>query len=292
MPTDGIPGAGLATSSAPLRTGTAIVGAGVAGLAAAVELAPHEPVMLVDRLPAVGGVLGYEHRLVRELRREATAAGAVLTLGTTATRWTGGRLLLAGPDGIRWLSAGTLVYAGGTRPATLAEGPVAGPRLAGVLPAPVAEHLLEAEVLLGHRVAVAGGGHWARVMLDRLTRQPCQVTFVAEDSESAHRLGSAVDTIEGWRLSAVAGRGRINEVILEREGRRMRLACDALILAGGERPLRNVDGAVFEPAPGVVFVQPHGPVLQASAVAEAARGMARNIHSRANGAAPTPGGVS
>jgi hypothetical protein len=249
-------------------------------------------VTVIDRLPAVGGVLGYEQPLVRELAREAAAAGAVLALGTTATRWSGDRLLLAGPDGIRWLGADTLVYAGGTRPATLAEGPVAGSRLAGVLPAPVAEHLLEAEVLLGHRVVVAGGGHWARVILGRLARQSCHVTFLAEDPESAERHTGRVSTIEGWRLLTVSGRGRISEAVLERDGRRMRLACDALVLAGGERPLRNVDGAVFDPAPGVVYVQPHGREHQASDVAVEARRIAREIHSRTDGAIPAPGKVS
>ena len=271
--------------------GATIVGAGIAGLVCAAELAPRGPVTLIDRLPAVGGVLGYEHPLVRTLAEDVTAAGVDLALGTTALRWTGDRLLLAGPDGIRWLPASTLVYAGGTRPATLAEGPVAGGRLAGVVSAPVAEHLLEAEVLLGHHVAVVGGGHWARVVLARLARQSCQITFVAEDPQSARLLGGAVATIEGWRLHTVSGRGRISEAILARESRRMRLACDALILAGGERPLRNVDGAVFDPAPGVVYVQPHGPALQAPEVADMVRRLAREIDSRTHGELRAPGKV-
>jgi NADPH-dependent 2,4-dienoyl-CoA reductase/sulfur reductase-like enzyme len=266
-----------------------IVGAGVAGLAAAAELAPRARVTVLDRLPAVGGVLGSEHRLVRALEREATAAGATLTLGTTGARWEDGRLLVAGPDGIRRVAADMLVYAGGTRPSTLAEGPVFGSRLAGVLPAPVAERLLDAEVLLGHRVVVAGGGHWARVVLERLARQPCAVTFAAEDPRvAAGGAPGAPELIFGWRLSAVNGRARIGEAVLERGGRRMHVACDALVLAGGERPLRNVDGAVFDPAPGVAYIQPHGPGIEAAEVVACARSVAAGITLSAGGAAPAP----
>jgi D-hydroxyproline dehydrogenase subunit alpha len=270
----------------------AVVGAGIAGLACTVELSPRASVTIIDRLPTAGGVLGYEQPLVRELAREARAAGAVLALGTTATRWVENRLLLVGPDGIRWLTADTLVYAGGTRPATLAEGPVTGSRLAGVLPAPVAEHLLEAEVLLGHRVAVAGGGHWAAVILKRLAHHSCQVIFVAEDPDSARRHEAEVTTIDGWRVRSISGRDRVSEAVLERGDQRMRLACDALILAGGERPLRNVDGAIFDPAPSVVYVQPHGPDLTAADVAVAARRMSRELLSELDGAIPAPGKVS
>jgi NADPH-dependent 2,4-dienoyl-CoA reductase/sulfur reductase-like enzyme len=276
------------------RQGTAvvIVGAGVAGLAAAAELAPRARVTVLDRLPAVGGVLGYEHGLVRALQREATTAGATLTLGTTGVRWEDGRLLAAGPDGIRWLAANTLVYAGGTRPATLAEGPVFGSRLAGVLPAPVAERLLEADVLIGHRVVVAGGGHWARVVLERLACQSCAVTFAAEDpTVAAGDAPGAPELIIGWRLVAVNGRGRIDEAVLERDGRRMGVACDALVLAGGERPLRNVDGAVFDSALGVAYIQPHGPRIDAAQVAAAARSIAARITRSAGGAASAPGEV-
>ena len=275
------------------RPAILVVGAGVAGLASAAELAATARVTVLDRLPAAGGVLGYEHPLVRSLQEEARAAGARLDLGTTVLRWEEGRALVAGPAGIRRLSADALVYAGGSRPATLAEWPIAGSRLAGVSAAPVAEHLLEAEVLLGHRVVVAGGGHWARAVLARLADQSCTVTFVAEDDQAAADGAAHADAVlTGWRPIAVDGRGRIAETLLERDGGRMRLACDALVLAGGERPLRNVDGAVFEPAPGVAYVQPFGARKGADEVAAAARGIAAGIDIANAGAPVVPKGVS
>jgi hypothetical protein len=283
----------MTTDGAIHPASIAIVGAGVAGLASAAELAASATVTVFDRLPAVGGVLGYEHPLVRALQDEASAAGAAMDLGTTVLRREDGRVLVAGPDGIRWLAVDALVFAGGSRPATLAEGPIAGSRLAGVLPAPVAEHLLEAEVLLGHRVVVTGGGHWARAVLARLVDQNCTVTFVAEDEDAAaDGAGHADAVLTGWRPIAVEGRGRIAETLLERDGRRMRLACDALVLAGGERPLRNVDGAVLEPAPGVAYVQPFGPRMGAAEVAAAARGLAARINVATEGAPAAPKGVS
>src|SRR5690348_4163708 len=114
-----------------------VVGAGIAGLAAAEKLAGVYDVVVYDRLPMPGGVLGFDHRSVRALERMCTDARVRLKLGTTAVRWNGSQLLGVGPAGVGWEDAALLVYAGGTRPATLAELGVTGPRLAGVYPAPV-----------------------------------------------------------------------------------------------------------------------------------------------------------
>ena len=136
----------------PADPGVLIVGAGASGLALAAELAPHGPVTVADRLPAIGGVLGGEHPAIRTLA--AVASGVTWLLATTVSRWRGDAALVAGPDGIRWLPARRLVYAGGSRPATRAELGIAGPRPAGILSAAAALPLLEAGVLLGRRVAV------------------------------------------------------------------------------------------------------------------------------------------
>ena len=56
---------------------------------------------------------------------------------------------------------------------------IAGPRLAGVLPAPVAIHFAEAQVLLGRRVVIVGTGDWAqaagRVIEEPALRDHCDV---------------------------------------------------------------------------------------------------------------------
>jgi hypothetical protein len=233
-----------------MRTGgVVVVGAGVAGLAVAGELAARgEEVTLVDRLPVAGGVLRDDDPLIRRLA--AGCRGVSLALGMTALRWEEGVLALAGPSGIRRLRARHLVYAGGTRPSNAAELRMAGPRPAGVLPAPVAIHLIEAGAVLGRRVAVLGDGAWAVAARRALEHQ-------------------GVSEVIAAREGALHGRVRV-EALGE-------LACDCVVLAAHERPLRNVDGAVLDDAPGVTFVQPVASFGAAAVVEAYARATAREI---------------
>jgi len=254
----------------------AVVGAGVAGLAAAEVLAHRAGVVVLDRLPVPGGVLPFDLPAVRTLAQRCRSAGVRWLLGTTAVRWDQGRLLAVGPGGIEWLDAAHLVFAGGCRPATAAELPVAGPRLAGVLPAPVAIHLAEAKVTLGRRVVIVGTGHWARAARDAIAGQRSQVTVVAPDQ--ADGVAFRHDAlISGWTPVSVSGRGRVGALTLERAGQQHVLDCDAVILAASARPLRNVDGAIFEPAPGVTFVQPAAETASWEEVASAARAMVSKV---------------
>ncbi len=125
--------AGATEESAVRRDSVAVVGAGVAGLAAAAELADRAQVTVLDRLPVPGGVLPFDFPAIRHLEQQCQSAGVQWLLGTTALRWQQGRLLAAGPRGVQWLETDHLVFAGGCRKATAAELPIAGPRLAGVL---------------------------------------------------------------------------------------------------------------------------------------------------------------
>ena len=164
---------------------------------------------------------------------------------------------------------------GGCRPATAAELRVAGPRLAGVLPAPVAIHLAEARATLGRRVVIVGAGDWARAAREAIGRV-ARVTVVAPDPAGALPFGPDA-MISGWTPVAVSGRGRVSALTLERAGQRHVLDCDAVILAASARPLRNVDGAIFEPAPGVTYVQPAAETSRWDEVASAARAQASQI---------------
>jgi NADPH-dependent 2,4-dienoyl-CoA reductase/sulfur reductase-like enzyme len=248
----------------------AVVGAGIAGLAAAVELSSHVGVALLDRLPVAGGVLGYEADVVRELQERCAGAGVESMLGTTAIRWSARRLLTVGPDGVVWHDFDHLVYAGGGRPATQAELRIAGPRLAGVLPATVAIHFAEAGVILGHRVAVIGAGDWASSFAHAIAEQPVTTTVVADSMPSFRH----ARLISGWTPTKVLGTGRVNALVLERDGVEYRLSCDAVVLAAGARPLRNVDGAVLDTAEDVTFVQPIAESMSAVDTVEQARRLA------------------
>lgn len=237
------------------RDQVAVVGAGIAGLAAAEELAERACVTVLDRLPVPGGVLPFDTPAVRRLEQRCQSAGVRWLLGTTALRWQHGRLLAAGPRGISWLEADHLVFAGGSRPATAAELPIAGPRLAGVLPAPVAIHLAEAKVTLGRHVIIVGTGDWARAARHAIAGQRSDVTVVARQQAPPPSFPHD-GLISGWAPVAVSGTGRVAAVTLERGGQQHTMSCDAVILADSIRPLRNVDGAVYDPAAGVTFVQP------------------------------------
>jgi len=226
-----------------------VVGAGIAGLAAARELAVGAEVELVERLPEVGGTWGFEHPLVGELRRSCVELGVRLTLGVTALRWRERRLLLVGPGERAWREAEHLVFAGGTRPATAAELPLFGARAAGVFAGTVAHHLLEGKVRLGERPVVCGDGYWAELVLAELG-----------DGARATRVGAApasgpeAAAWSDWRPLAVRGRDRVEELLVGRGEEERALPCDCVVLAADQRPLRNVDGAIVEAA-DVTFAQ-------------------------------------
>jgi hypothetical protein len=132
---------------------------------------------------------------------------------------------------------------------------VAGPRLAGVLPAPVAIHLMEAQARIGRDVALLGTGDWARAAARELAHQGARVTVVAAPGAPAPDFPHEA-LVAGWRPAEVEGRSRVQALVVERDGVRHRIRCDAVVLAADARPLRNVDGAVLDGAPAVTFVQP------------------------------------
>ena len=234
------------------RSKVVVVGAGIAGLTVAGALASSADVTMIDRLPAAGGVLGYEHPAVRAEAAHARAGGVRSLLGTTALRWVDSRLLVAGPNGIEWLSVDRLVYAGGARPAVPSELRLLGPRVAGVVAATVAVHLAEAEVSMGRSVCLVGISDWAERAARIVRHQGARVTVVSTDEGRPPDYGD--QWWMGWRAVAIEGTRRVSALIVARGDSHQRITCDTLILAGDSRPLRNVDGAIAD-APGVEFAQ-------------------------------------
>jgi glycine/D-amino acid oxidase-like deaminating enzyme len=209
-----------------------VVGAGAAGLGAATALAARGPVMVVDRVPVPGGCVRFDHPDVRAAYDAARRAGVAFRLGVTATRFEDRRLLLCAPGAIGWERCDTLVFAGGVRPATPAELGLTGDRPAGVLPVTVAKHLLEADPALWRRVAIVGDGPGAAQAAALVIAGGGTVTWVA-------------------RALAVVGRARVSGLRTDQG----LVPCDAVLLAADPRPVRNVEGAIADDAPGVVFVQ-------------------------------------
>jgi NADPH-dependent 2,4-dienoyl-CoA reductase/sulfur reductase-like enzyme len=234
-----------------------VVGAGVSGLTVAAAIGRRASVTVIDRLPAVGGVLGYDDWEVRRLQHGLHEAHVDLLLGTTALRWVDHRLLVAGPSGIEWIPARGLAFCGGTRPSTAAELAIGGDRPAGVFSATVAIHLMEAGVRLGNEVVVVGAGDWAARAARHLQQQDAHITTVVDDGEVPR---FAERNWCGWSLREVRGAARVSSVLLGRDRFRQRVSCDAVVLGARVKPLRNVDGAVFE-GRDVVYVQPVADVI-------------------------------
>jgi hypothetical protein len=222
-----------------------VVGSGLSGLAAAAALAPQHDVTVIERLPAIGGLAGWEDPVARHLDRKGRGAGVTQLLGTTALCWEPGRLLIAAPGSIRWAAADHLIVACGTRPATPAELRLAGDRPAGVVSATIAEHLVGARVILGHRPLIAGVSHWAALVALGMHRMGARVRVLGQPGST--RPGWADDWLGTGIPRVVHGHPRIETLDWSREpgGPLERLACDALVLAAPARPLRNVEGAVF-----------------------------------------------
>jgi NADPH-dependent 2,4-dienoyl-CoA reductase/sulfur reductase-like enzyme len=256
-------------------TRVVVVGAGLSGLAAAGVLAARAETELVDRLPAIGGMAGWEDPIARRLDGAGRAAGVRQRLGTTALRWEPGRLLVAAPGDIRWIDADHLVFAGGTRPATPAELRLAGDRPAGVIAATVADHLLGARVTLGRHVIVVGVSHWGELVAHRMHLRGARVRLLGLPGDA--RPAWADEWLGTATPRAVHGARRIEALEVEREpGGRERIPCDALVIAAPARPIRNVEGAVFG-GERVTFIDETDLAASAADIVERAEDAARGI---------------
>jgi hypothetical protein len=237
---------------------TFIIGAGVSGLSAAHEISKYQPALVIDRLPVIGGThSNYEDEFAIALKRDCDQNGVKFILGSTALRWsTEQQLLVVGPAGIEWMPGQHLVYAGGYRPSTQAELGILGDRLAGVLPYTLAHHFLETAVQLAKRVDILGNGNSARQVGKQLAHQGSHIIVLPMEQKDP-RPEYAEDWWAGWKPLQVHGKGRVREIVVGKEDMVERILCDAVILAARMKPLRNIDGTIFDKeSRNVTYVQP------------------------------------
>jgi pyruvate/2-oxoglutarate dehydrogenase complex dihydrolipoamide dehydrogenase (E3) component len=255
-----------------------IAGAGQRGLICAAKLASAGlDVVVVERLPHPGGQ--EPERVTARLASTARRAGARFALGTLAVQYDGSVVDVLGVDGAASLPCGALVVATGSRPATRAELGITGDRCAGVLPGSAALHLTQAGVLLGHRPLIAGSGAFAAHCAEvQLAAGASEVTMtLPAHAASEVTVPTGVRVFAGYRVASVHGAARVEVAVLRREngaagggvkagpetlspgadGEPQRITADALILAAGIRPMRNIEGAIADRA-SVFFCQPEG----------------------------------
>jgi len=241
-----------------------IAGSGQRGLFCAAALASAGlNVTVVERLPEPGGQ--EPERTAARHAKAARRAGARLLLGTLAVQYDGSAVDVLGVDGAGRLACDVLIVATGSRPATRAELGITGDRCAGVWPGSAALHLTQAGVLLGHRPLIAGSGpfaiHCAEMQL----------------AAGAAQVAAGIRVFADYRVASVHGAARVEVAVVHGPAESLRLPADALILAAGLRPMRNIEGAIND-RDGVLFCQPEAEdrgEAPARAAAEASSGLVR-----------------
>jgi thioredoxin reductase len=258
-----------------------IVGAGPAGLAAAIELRRLGAgrVLVVDREQEAGGIprhsahTGYGMRDLHRVltgpayaRRYATAAasaGAEIRLGTTVTGWTGDRICtLTSAEGIETVSARAVLLATGCRERPRPARLVPGDRPAGVMTTGELQQrvYLHGERLPG-RALVVGAEHVSFSAMVTLAHAGADVAALVTDLPRQQSYAVfALGALARWRvpvwtsttLRRVDGRERLTAVDVAdvRTGAVRRVECETLVFTGDWIPdheLARTAGIAIDP---------------------------------------------
>ena len=258
-----------------------IVGAGPAGLAAAIELRRLGAgrVLVADREREAGGIprhsahTGYGLRDLRRMmtgpayaRHYAQAAarsGAEIRAAATVTAWAGDRVaILTSPEGVETVAARAVLLATGCRERPRAARLVPGDRPSGVM---TTGELQQRVYLAGQRLpgralvvgaehvsfsAVVTLAHAGADVVALVTEQPRQQSYAAFALGAALRWRVPVWTSAAVRL--VRGRDRLTAVDVAdlRTGALRRVECDTLVFTGDWIPdheQARLAGAAIDP---------------------------------------------
>jgi NADPH-dependent 2,4-dienoyl-CoA reductase/sulfur reductase-like enzyme len=251
-----------------------IAGSGQRGLFCAATLASAGlNVTVVERLPEPGGQ--EPERTAGRHAKAARRAGARFLLGTLAVQYDGSAVDVLGVDGAGRLACDVLLVATGSRPATRAELGITGDRCAGVWPGSAAQHLTQAGMLLGHRPLIAGSGPFAIHCAETQLAAGAAEVMMTLPGPLAAQAPASVRVFASYRVASVHGAARVEVAVLHGAAESLRVPADALILAAGLRPMRNIEGAIND-RDGVLFCQPEAEdsgEAPARAAAEASSGL-------------------
>jgi NADPH-dependent 2,4-dienoyl-CoA reductase/sulfur reductase-like enzyme len=257
-----------------LQTGVAVIGAGPAGLAAALEARRLgvERVLLLERDAELGGILqqcihdGFGiHRFGRRLSGNQYAqafidrlegSGIEVLTGTMVLEITPERRIFAcnRGDGILDIECGAIILAMGCRERTAAQVLIYGDRPAGVLTAGAVQRYINMEGCLPGRTAVIlGSGDIGLIMARRMTLEGIEVKGVYEVMDNPGGLTrNIVQCLDDFNIPLhlsetvtwVRGRDRVESVTTARvgpdrkpiPGTETEVPCDLLVLAVGLIP--------------------------------------------------------
>jgi thioredoxin reductase len=258
-----------------------IVGAGPAGLAAAIELRRLgvQRVLVTDRERDAGGVprhcahTGYGirdlHRVLtgpayaRRYVATARGAGAEVLVGTTVTALgDDARAALTSQEGIRQVTAGAVLLATGCRERPRTARLVPGDRPAGVMTtSELQQRVYLAGQRIGGRAVVIGAEHVSFSGMLTLMHAGARVVALVTDRPShqsygVFRVAAAlrwhVPVLTSTALARIVGRERVTAVELRdlASGRVRQVECETVVFTGDWIPdyeLSRLAGAEMDP---------------------------------------------
>ena len=273
-----------------MQADVAVIGAGAAGLAAAVaaKKAGAEEVLIIDREEKLGGILpqcihtGFGLQYFREnltgpeyalkFIEEARRLGVESLTNTMVLRLRPGEITAANSQqGIFTVKARAIVFAAGARERPIGAIGVPGTRPAGIYTAGLAQKLMDNYGLLpGHEIVVLGSGDVGLIMARRFAMEGAKVKAVVEIMPYPGGLArNVVQCLEDWGIplllshtvTKIHGKNRVEAVTIAKVDDKLRpipgternISCDALVLSVGLIPeieLLEEAGAQLDPHTG------------------------------------------
>lgn len=255
----------MTTQRATLAATVAIIGAGPAGLSAAIELRRLGVggVVVLERELAAGGIprvsdhTGYGIRDLHtvltgpayadRLVREARESRAGIRTSTMVTEWVDDRsVLVTCPEGRLRVDAEVIVLATGARERSRAARLIPGDRPAGVLTTGQLQNLVHgasgaARDSVGSRAVVVGGElvSWSAVLT--LREAGCSTVLMTTEYDRIESYAAFtipgrtllnVPVSRGTRVTRIIGRDRVEAVEVSHAGRRRLVPCDTVVFTG------------------------------------------------------------